>query len=109
MVGKQEVKRSLSRKPLSGSDNKKVTFIGVVNSIEAIELRLMPLRKLLAAHPLYLRIRTLGHVRLFMESHVFAVWDFMSLLDPVEKLRVCYEAGPTVYVLYWQLAELGVQ
>jgi hypothetical protein len=27
----------------------------------------------------------------------------------VEKLRVCYQAGPTGYVLYWQLAELGVQ
>jgi transposase len=26
-----------------------------------------------------------------------------------EKLRVCYEAGPTGYVVYWQLAELGVQ
>ena len=24
-------------------------------------------------------------------------------------MRVCYEAGPTGYVLYWQLAELGVQ
>ena len=23
-------------------------------------------------------------------------------------LRVCYEAGPTGYVLYWQLAALGV-
>jgi transposase len=26
----------------------------------------------------------------------------------VEQLRACYEAGPTGYVLYWQLAELGV-
>src|SRR3974377_1962840 len=26
-----------------------------------------------------------------------------------EELRACYEAGPTGYVLYWQLAELGVQ
>jgi transposase len=26
----------------------------------------------------------------------------------VEQLRVCYEAGPTGYVLYWQLSELGV-
>jgi transposase len=25
------------------------------------------------------------------------------------QLRVCYEAGPTGYVLYWQLVELGVQ
>jgi transposase len=29
-------------------------------------------------------------------------------LGPVEKLRACYEAGPTGYVVYWQLAELGV-
>ena len=25
-----------------------------------------------------------------------------------ENLRVCYEAGPTGYVLYWHLTELGV-
>src|SRR5260370_5799808 len=30
-------------------------------------------------------------------------------LGPAEKLRVCYEAGPTGYVTYWQLAELGVK
>jgi Protein of unknown function (DUF3050) len=75
VVGKLEVKRSLSRKPLTGSDNKKVSFIEVANPIEAIELRLTPLRMQLAANPLYPLIRTLSHVRLFMESHVFAVWD----------------------------------
>jgi transposase len=30
-------------------------------------------------------------------------------LGPPEKLRVCYEAGPTGYVTYWQLAESGVK
>ena len=30
-------------------------------------------------------------------------------LGPAEKLQVCYEAGPTGYVVYWQLAERGVQ
>jgi transposase len=30
-------------------------------------------------------------------------------LGPVEQLRACYEAGPTGYVLYWQLTELGVK
>jgi transposase len=30
-------------------------------------------------------------------------------LGPVEQLRVCYEAGPTGYVVYWQLAALGVR
>jgi transposase len=29
-------------------------------------------------------------------------------LGPAEQLKACYEAGPTGYVLYWQLAELGV-
>ena len=29
-------------------------------------------------------------------------------LGPVEQLRACYEAGPTGYVLYWQLTQLGV-
>ena len=33
----------------------------------------------------------------------------MKKLGPVEHLRACYEAGPTGYVLYWQLTELGVE
>jgi len=32
----------------------------------------------------------------------------MKRLGPVQRLRVCYEAGPTGYVLYWQLTRLGV-
>jgi hypothetical protein len=38
-----------------------------------------------------------------------SVRKLIKKLGSVEKLRVCYEAGPTGYVLYWQLAELGVQ
>ena len=30
-------------------------------------------------------------------------------LGPVEHLRACYEAGPTGFVLYWQLTQLGVK
>jgi transposase len=30
-------------------------------------------------------------------------------LGPAEPLRACYEAGPTGYVLYWQLTGLGVE
>jgi hypothetical protein len=68
-----------------------VNGIGADNSIEAIELRIMPLRKQLAAHPLYPQIRTLRHVRLFMESHVFAVWDFMSLLKALQRALTCVD------------------
>jgi transposase len=50
-------------------------------------------------------VRSLGTIPNRMES----VRKLIKKLGPVEKLRVCYEAGPTGYVLYWQLAELGVQ
>jgi transposase len=30
-------------------------------------------------------------------------------LGPAEQLRVCYEAGPTGYVVYWQLTQLGAR
>ena len=59
------------------------------SSIEAIEDRIAPLRERLAAHPLYRSIRTEAHLRLFMESHVFAVWDFMSLLKSLQARLTC--------------------
>jgi hypothetical protein len=68
-----------------------VNTTGVANSTNAIELHLTPLRQRLAAHPLYPSIRTLGHVRLFMESHVFAVWDFMSLLKALQRALTCVD------------------
>lgn len=37
-----------------------------------------------------------------------AVAKLLRKLGPREQLRVCYEAGPTGYVLYWQLTQLGV-
>ena len=37
-----------------------------------------------------------------------SIRKLVKKLGPVERLKACYEAGPTGYVLYWQLAELGV-
>ena len=37
-----------------------------------------------------------------------AVRRLVGKLGPADQLRVCYEAGPTGYVLYWQLIGLGV-
>ena len=37
-----------------------------------------------------------------------SIRKLVKKLGPVESLRVCYEAGPTGYVVYWQLTALGV-
>jgi transposase len=37
-----------------------------------------------------------------------AVRKLIKKLGAEQELRVCYEAGPTGYVLYWQLTQLGV-
>jgi transposase len=37
-----------------------------------------------------------------------SVRRLVKKLGPVSKLRACYEAGPTGYVLYWQLTGMGV-
>ena len=37
-----------------------------------------------------------------------SVRRLVKKLGPASRLRVCYEAGPHGYGLYWQLSELGV-
>jgi transposase len=37
-----------------------------------------------------------------------AIRRLVKKLGPEKQLRVCYEAGPTGYVLYWQLVRMGV-
>ncbi len=38
-----------------------------------------------------------------------SIRTLMKKPGPVASLRVCYEAGPTGYVIYWQLTALGVK
>lgn len=49
-------------------------------------------------------VRSLGTIPNRAES----VRRLIGKLGKPASLRVCYEAGPTGYVLYWQLMELGV-
>lgn len=50
-------------------------------------------------------LRSLGVIPNNAES----VSKLIRKLGKPEQLRVCYEAGPTGYVLYWQLTKLGVR
>jgi transposase len=38
-----------------------------------------------------------------------SIRKLVKKLGPAEQLRVCYEAGPTGYVVYWELTALGVK
>jgi transposase len=49
-------------------------------------------------------VRSLGTIANREDS----IRKFIKRLGSPEQLRACYEAGPTGFVLYWQLAELGV-
>lgn len=57
--------------------------------VQSCEAALAPLRQELLAHPLFSQISDVARLRTLMESHVFAVWDFMSLLKRLQADLTC--------------------
>ena len=46
--------------------------------------RVETLKEKLTRHPIYESVETLQDLRCFMEHHIYAVWDFMSLLKALQ-------------------------
>ncbi len=58
----------------------KIQFIN--KSIESQKQRLLQ-------HSLYEKVKTVDELHTFLENHVFAVWDFMSLLKALQEKLTC--------------------
>ena len=59
--------------------------------IDQLQAALSAQRTKLLAHPMYAQIKCIEDFQCFMEQHIFAVWDFMSLLKALQRNLTCVE------------------
>src|SRR5690606_17373229 len=75
-----------------------------MKSIAYINTSIQPLKNELINHSLYQKIQTVNDLKLFMQGHVYAVWDFMSLLKALQTQLTCttspWFASPNPNVRY---------
>ncbi|MEO7216187.1 DUF3050 domain-containing protein [Mucilaginibacter sp.] len=57
--------------------------------IAQLQTEIEHIREQLIAHELYHNINTLDDLHTFMQHHIFAVWDFMSLLKALQQNLTC--------------------
>ncbi len=58
-------------------------------NIESINKNIQSQKNILLNHPLYAQIRNVNDLHCFLETHVYAVWDFMSLLKALQSKLTC--------------------
>jgi hypothetical protein len=68
--------------------------------IDRLEEQISRARQAVIEHPMYAALDSAHAIRTFQEHHVFAVWDFMSLLKSLQRNLTCVElpwvpTGPT--------------
>ena len=57
--------------------------------IQSINRSIETQKSALLQHSLYEKVETVEDLRCFLESHVYAVWDFMSLLKALQSKLTC--------------------
>ncbi|WP_457030088.1 DUF3050 domain-containing protein [Kitasatospora sp. P5_F3] len=53
--------------------------------LSGLQAAIEPLRRQVVDHSIYAELNSQARVRTFLERHVFAVWDFMSLLKSLQR------------------------
>ncbi len=60
--------------------------------IERLKLNIEPLRQQIMNHKVYSMIKNVDDLKIFMQYHIYAVWDFMSLLKTLQTNLTCTTA-----------------
>ncbi len=60
--------------------------------IERLKLNIEPLRQEIMNHKVYSMIKNVDDLKIFMQYHIYAVWDFMSLLKTLQTNLTCTTA-----------------
>lgn len=75
-----------------------------MTSINEINSYIQPKKDQLINHSLYKKITTIADLQQFLQVHVYAVWDFMSLLKALQSKLTCttnpWFASPNPEVRY---------
>jgi hypothetical protein len=58
-------------------------------NIATINNKIQPQKELLLDHSLYNKVKTIEDLNCFLENHIYAVWDFMSLLKALQAKLTC--------------------
>jgi hypothetical protein len=68
----------------------------LITSLKSFEMDIASINKniqtqkdILLNHPLYAQIQNMSDLHRFLETHVYAVWDFMSLLKALQQKLTC--------------------
>lgn len=59
------------------------------NSYTWLLQQIDPLQTALVQHRVYSQVRDLQDLKIFMETHIFAVWDFMTLVKALQRHLTC--------------------
>ena len=57
--------------------------------IQILQERIQSVRQTVVQHPLYPQVKQIQDIKVLMQHHVFAVWDFMSLLKALQIHLTC--------------------
>jgi hypothetical protein len=61
----------------------------MIEHIDKLKKTIEPLRQEIINHPVYSAIKNIDDLKVFMQYHVYAVWDFMSLLKTLQNNLTC--------------------